>query len=691
MRREKFNRNSPCPDSSRPSAEWWAENAAGLNLKRNGSQLEGPCPLCGGKDRFHVNTDADALAGCRKCDLADWPGFLRAIGWKANGHASGAARVRRWEYRTTCGKSVVFARRDGPDGKRPWFEPAGIKPDKGERWLPLGELPEGPVVVCEGEATCDAIREAGFTATTWWGGDKQWKLTEWKGLAGREVTLWPDNDAGGIMAMHGIAAVLGDRHGCAVRWVQIPADKPAKWDAADTHADEIRTLIESASDKPLSMPESEAAKAKAKARRAAADGEIPEGHKQVHYSGRKNVHALEFALKQFDIRVRWNVRGARIEWREGDAGAWKELRDRKLAAWRTQFEDRITFGEHRTPLSISRYAMEDGLLSIVGRQGDVDPFRVYLDSQPEWDGKPRLAGLIETLFDVPEGYRELAAWAGTYIFAGAVNRTLHPGAKQDNSPVFIGGKGIGKSTLTRAIFPPEFAGDWHTDGFSLSGRAKEQVEAIEGKVLCEISEMSGADRVFSHDWKTVMTSTFDNSVRKAYARCPEKLPRMCIFAGTADREDCLPNDDNLRRFVPVRLIAKSKGGNEYARIVEAMGRYREQLWAEALHMVRNGYNPILPDELKPAAELAAENARITDSLVSDPYAKHGELLEGKAREMGGMTLSEIGTELSLIDEGGVTTAFRQKSLRTELRANGWTTRRVRRGGGKPLRLWFPPA
>ena len=47
--------------------EAWAE-AAGL--KRRGREYVGPCPLCGGKDRFHVRTGRDgvsAVAGCRGC------------------------------------------------------------------------------------------------------------------------------------------------------------------------------------------------------------------------------------------------------------------------------------------------------------------------------------------------------------------------------------------------------------------------------------------------------------------------------------------------------------------------------------------------------------------------------------------------------------------------------------------------
>jgi phage/plasmid primase-like uncharacterized protein len=40
----------------------------GLNLKRQGSELVGPCPVCGGNDRFSINTKKNVF-NCRNCDV----------------------------------------------------------------------------------------------------------------------------------------------------------------------------------------------------------------------------------------------------------------------------------------------------------------------------------------------------------------------------------------------------------------------------------------------------------------------------------------------------------------------------------------------------------------------------------------------------------------------------------------------
>ena len=52
-----------------PSFADWQDKADVLELKREGAELSGPCPVCGGVDRFHVgrNREGGAKVGCRGC------------------------------------------------------------------------------------------------------------------------------------------------------------------------------------------------------------------------------------------------------------------------------------------------------------------------------------------------------------------------------------------------------------------------------------------------------------------------------------------------------------------------------------------------------------------------------------------------------------------------------------------------
>ena len=71
-------------DRFSPTAQQWADRLG--NLKRTGSgSWNGPCPLCGGRDRFHVKEgQGRALVGCRGCldgqhDPARFGELMRAV------------------------------------------------------------------------------------------------------------------------------------------------------------------------------------------------------------------------------------------------------------------------------------------------------------------------------------------------------------------------------------------------------------------------------------------------------------------------------------------------------------------------------------------------------------------------------------------------------------------------------------
>lgn len=57
--------------------------ANALGLKRSGGEWKGPCPQCGGHDRFHIRRGRhhDLILHCRAgCQFGDLAGILRALG-----------------------------------------------------------------------------------------------------------------------------------------------------------------------------------------------------------------------------------------------------------------------------------------------------------------------------------------------------------------------------------------------------------------------------------------------------------------------------------------------------------------------------------------------------------------------------------------------------------------------------------
>ena len=233
----------------------WQARADQLGLRRQGRELVGACPSCGGEDRFSVSEKAGrAVFQCRGCNPGrDNPEAFQAI-LKAAGFADEHEPAALGPPDTTYvyrdpkgdayhevywwgkGSSKVIRQKPGYRGK---FYPYRIEhhPD----WHDL------PIVVAEGEKCADHLARLGYAAVTWCGGADGVTRTLWGALAGREVVLWADSDASGkgSEAMHTLAEIL-EGLGCDLKMIAVPEDKPDKWDAADATDEEIHRLVDEA-------------------------------------------------------------------------------------------------------------------------------------------------------------------------------------------------------------------------------------------------------------------------------------------------------------------------------------------------------------------------------------------------------------------------------------------------------------
>ena len=301
----------------------------------------------------------------------------------------------------------------------------------------------------------------------------------------------------------------------------------------------------------------------------------------------------------------------------------------------------------------------------------VDPFLEYLENDlPRWDGIPRVSAWLWHCFDLADESIDLADWASEFLLIGSIQRAYHPACKLDETPVLIGPPGIGKSTAPRKLFPPELE-ELFTDGLNLGSDTKTRVEALQGRAIVEIGEMAGARRADVESLKAFLSRTDDGSVRLTWRRNPEPLPRRCIIVGTADRDDPLPPDHNLRRFVPVRFT-----GGDVGALIAFLDQWRGQLWAEALELYQNGQDARLPDWLKPQQQEATDKARPTDS-IQDSIERW--LVDAPDS----FTLEAVAHGIRLIiqaDEGAKVTPADQQRIGTALRHFGYQKSRRRVNG-----------
>jgi putative DNA primase/helicase len=275
-------------------------NKRGVKLKRAGAERVGPCPRCGGVDRFAINV-AKQIFNCRGCgaggDVIDLVMFLDGCDFvhagttlageppakaKPNGKNARAGEPKkivaaRFDYTDEAGillfqvERVELQNPDGTfvvaaDGKRKkTFRQRRPDPERLDGWLwnvegvavvpyRLPELIEAIgngylVVIVEGEAKVDLLRSWNAPATCCAGGAKKWRKQHAEFFRDADVVILPDNDPPGRDHADIVAASLQDV-AASVRMLDLPGVAPKgdiiDWAKAGGTVEQLIKLIEEA-------------------------------------------------------------------------------------------------------------------------------------------------------------------------------------------------------------------------------------------------------------------------------------------------------------------------------------------------------------------------------------------------------------------------------------------------------------
>ena len=403
------------------------------------------------------------------------------------------------------------------------------------------------------------------------------------------------------------------------------------------------------------LPEREIAATVASAKAAGKKGAV---------TNARSPDGLAYCLNGLGVGLRLNTRGRRYEYRID--GAWQVADDERDAWLRGVIAKTFSAksgSNDAMPLKYSAEMFLD-LRRALGNNLRIDPFRDWLETLPPWDGVPRIDNLLCLMFgaeDVP-----LVRWASRYIGIGAIQRAFLPGAKIDEVPVLLGDQGTGKSAFVRAWFS-ESQHEWHGDGVDLGARPKEQSEQLSGRAVCELSELAGLRKAEIEKLKSFITRQDDGQIRWAYARSPVPSPRVCVFVGTTNEAECLPNDPSgNRRFVVIELA--------HGCDVAGASTERAQWWAEALARYHDGERANLPRDLHQAAADIAESHRARDSLEEEIRDAMVDL------DVAGFTLNELSAAVFLHGDGRPPDKPLQMRLSAALRNLGFKRVRAERHG-----------
>ena len=383
---------------------------------------------------------------------------------------------------------------------------------------------------------------------------------------------------------------------------------------------------------------------------------------------RKDADALEGALEALGINVRYNLRAMQPEVSTG-GGPWTKTTDRSRADVRRVVAGKFTYrlaGKRETaPLRYGRDSWDEHFNALLYHR-EVDPFKAWLESLPEWDGNGRLAKLLPDCLGVADG--PLTRWAGAYLTLGAVQRTYEPGCQLREIPILIGSQGIGKSRLLRSLLP-EDQPDWFSDSLCVSDPSKTRLEAILKRVIVELSELTGFRRAELESLKAFISRTDDGATRLAYRRDPETALRRCILVGSTNDTECLPNDPSGNtRFVPIQCGAGSH-------VEPYLDARRVQLWAEGLALYNKGERANLPRNLMDLQAKHGERHRRKDAIIEDSVAA----LIGD----GPFTIKDICGKIN-------TDPSNHRRVGDALRIAGWSKSRERVPNGARVYFWHRP-
>ena len=661
------------------------------NLKRKtATEYAGPCPLCGGTDRFVVFDDDNPGWLCRNChpdrrgdifSLAQaaeglsYPEALRKFGVDMHMQERQDTWARKdgdeWQhypinatynycdldgdvlfqvvrYTTANGSEKNFGQRQ-PDASRRSGWRQGTR---GVRAVPY-RLPEmrkankggETIYIVEGEKACDYLLLQGFAATTNIGGCGMGKKVytpeycEW--FRDAHVVIVADNDAAGQGQEHarmiaerldGIAASIEVRKSGS--WEEAKGQGLDDWLALDGMIENLPLLDEEA------VPDD-------KTEELAVFADV----RSVLDACGIEVIALNELNQQIEVHMK--------------DGAVLPINDGVHSTIRSRARQAGYGSGKRGAPPIGMF--DDGLLAFAysNRKNSI---REYFEALPGWDGEDRIMQLwrcfvTENDLDIHYSDGTQRVLSHAYLrrwLIGVIGKALH--GRQAAMLVLSGKQGIGKSSLLAWLAPePALFRDTKLDLSS-----KDSDIALASHLIWEIGELSGWKGASQEALKAFISRT-QISQRMPYARHSTTLPARAALAGTTNEQQFLTDDTGNRRYMIIELA--SIDWQSYLAID------KQQLWSQVLHLANDG-EACLPIDVECMAQ-EQHNARyeMREGVFDYVYA----FVEHTGSENDYVSIGELQAHINYrLSMNAITERhIRNRSVATALRRLGAEVRKTK--------------
>jgi predicted P-loop ATPase len=356
---------------------------------------------------------------------------------------------------------------------------------------------------------------------------------------------------------------------------------------------------------------------------------------------------IRIAMAKMKVVIRFN-KFTSFPMMESAKVALHDLGDNDVLAFKDDIEEMFS-------LKAPKEIIYDCLLT-AGMHNSFHPVQEYLD-ELQWDDHPRVdRWLID--YCGATGNKEYLMAVGKIILVAAVRRIKSPGCKFDEMMVLEAPQGTEKSSALAILAVRE---EWFSDNLPMNAHSREVLEQTQGKWIIEAAELSGMRRADIEHLKAFLSRQVDRG-RMAYGRLTANVPRQFIIVGTTNSAEYLRDLTGNRRFWPIHIERVS-----LARLKED----RDQLWAEAVVMERDGCPIRLPERLWPVAETQQE-----ERTTIDPYFEIlEEALNGLEGKIPAVTVWDM-----LNIAGGNRTQDQNQRVGAAMRNLGWRRVKIRNGG-----------
>ena len=211
-------------------------------------------------------------------------------------------------------------------------------------------------------------------------------------------------------------------------------------------------------------------------------------------------------------------------------------------------------------------------MRVVAARHRYHPVAEYLEGL-RWDGRRRLERYLADYLGAED--TPLHQVVGVRWFISAVARVMQPGCKVDTVLILVGRQEAGKSGSFRRLCADEA---WFSDSL-IDFRSKDAYQTIQGLWIYELAELDTLRRSDNSAVKAFLSAQQDR-YRRSYGRNVVTVPRQCVFVGSTNEAEFLSDPTGSRRFWPVRVADSID--------LDGISRARDQLWAEAVQLYREG-------------------------------------------------------------------------------------------------------